>query len=110
MITSFIRLPTGGHLCYGQCQYADIFKFQQFYKAICEKGVYIYANGFVDFKNVEYNGKKYGNIDLKARYTSNGILNFSKNNLITGINIVDDLLFWTDNLNQPRRINISSFK
>ena len=68
------------------------------------------TNEKIVFKNVEYNGKKYGNIDLKATYTSNGILNFSKNNLITGINIVDDLLFWTDNLNQPRRINISSFK
>jgi len=61
------------------------------------------------FKNIEYNGNKY-KVDLKAVYTSNGILNFSKNNLITGINIIDDLLFWTDNLNQPRRINISSFK
>ena len=67
------------------------------------------SNEKLEFKNIEYNGKKYG-IDLKATYTSNGILNFSKNNLITGINIVDDLLFWTDNLNQPRRINISSFK
>ena len=34
-------------------------------------------------------------------------LNFSKNHLITGINLLDDLLFWTDNYNQPRRINIS---
>jgi len=67
------------------------------------------TNGKIVFKNVEYNGKKY-RVDFKATYTSNGILNFSKNNLITGINIVDDLLFWTDNLNQPRRINISSFK
>lgn len=67
------------------------------------------TNEKLEFKNIEYNGKKY-RADLKASYTSNGILNFSKNNLITGINIVDDLLFWTDNLNQPRRINISSFK
>ncbi len=67
------------------------------------------SNEKLEFKNIQYNGKKYG-IDLRATYTSNGILNFSKNNLITGINIVDDLLFWTDNLNQPRRINISSFK
>lgn len=33
-------------------------------------------------------------------------LNFNKNYLITGINIIDSLLFWTDNLNQPRKINI----
>ena len=34
-------------------------------------------------------------------------LNFSKNHLITGINLIDDLLFWTDNYNQPRKINIT---
>jgi len=34
-------------------------------------------------------------------------LNFSTENLITGINILEDLLFWTDNRNQPRVINVS---
>jgi len=34
-------------------------------------------------------------------------LNFSKNHLITGVNLIDDLLFWTDNYNQPRKINIT---
>jgi len=33
-------------------------------------------------------------------------LNFSKTNLITGVNLIDDLLFFTDGLNQPRKINI----
>ena len=33
-------------------------------------------------------------------------LNFSKNHLITGVNILEDMLFWTDNYNQPRKINI----
>ncbi len=33
-------------------------------------------------------------------------LNLSKNHLITGINILEDMLFWTDNYNQPRKINI----
>lgn len=50
-------------------------------------------------------------------YSSNGassllvngdsFLNFSKDNLITGINLVDDLLYFTDNVNQPRRINVT---
>ena len=35
-------------------------------------------------------------------------LNFSKNHLITGVQIIEDLLFWTDNLNQPRKINIKT--
>ena len=26
---------------------------------------------------------------------------------ITGINIIEDFLFWTDNLNQPRKINVT---
>ena len=34
-------------------------------------------------------------------------LNFNKNFSITGINLVEDLLFWTDNLNQPRKINVT---
>lgn len=36
-------------------------------------------------------------------------LNFSKDikHRITGINLIEDLLFWTDNKNQPRRINVS---
>lgn len=36
-----------------------------------------------------------------------GDLNFDKKYLINGINKIDDLLFWTDNLNPPRRINVT---
>ncbi len=38
---------------------------------------------------------------------SGGFLNFSKNSLITGVNVVENLLFWTDNRNQPRKINVN---
>ena len=31
-----------------------------------------------------------------------------KNNIITGINIVDDLLYWTDGKNEPKKINITN--
>ena len=34
-------------------------------------------------------------------------LNFSNEDYITGVNLVEDLLFWTDNRNQPRKININ---
>ena len=40
---------------------------------------------------------------LEGRY-----LNFSKTHAITGINLVENLLFWTDNRNQPRKINIKN--
>ena len=35
-------------------------------------------------------------------------LNFSKTHPITGINLVENLLFWTDNRNQPRKINVAT--
>ena len=42
--------------------------------------------------------------------TSGAVLNFNADNMITGANIVDGMLFWTDNLNEPRRLNIETFK
>ena len=38
------------------------------------------------------------------------VLNFNVDYLITGINIIDGMLFWTDDLNEPRKINIETFK
>jgi hypothetical protein len=35
-------------------------------------------------------------------------LNFSARSPITGVNLIEDLLFWTDNRNQPRKINITN--
>ena len=35
-----------------------------------------------------------------------GVLNFDKDNLITGVNIIDDMLFWTDNNTEPKKVNI----
>jgi len=36
----------------------------------------------------------------------NNILNFSASHLITGVDKVDDILYFTDNLNRPRKINV----
>ena len=41
---------------------------------------------------------------------STSILNFSTSYKITGINILEGMLFWTDNNNEPRKINISDYK
>lgn len=35
-------------------------------------------------------------------------LNFSKTHRINHINLIEDLLFWTDNRNQPRKINVET--
>ena len=47
-------------------------------------------------------------VDVKS--TSGGILNFSSNYLITGINVVEGLLLWTDNQSEPKKIKIDTFK
>jgi len=39
-------------------------------------------------------------------YNPNRVLNFNIDKLVTGINIVDDLLFWTDGNSEPKKINI----
>ena len=38
------------------------------------------------------------------------VLKFDPFNIITGINIIDNLLFWTDDVNEPKKINIDTFK
>tara|TARA_R100001082_G_scaffold87810_1_gene54224 strand:- start:3607 stop:10086 length:6480 start_codon:yes stop_codon:yes gene_type:complete len=43
-------------------------------------------------------------------YNRKKILNFKPSNIITGINIIDDLLFWTDNVSEPKKINIQRSK
>jgi hypothetical protein len=40
----------------------------------------------------------------------NGVLNFNKLNLITGVNILEGLLFFTDDISEPKVINIAAFK
>lgn len=44
---------------------------------------------------------------LKYHVVSEDVLNFNSKYLVTGINLIDDLLFWTDNLNPPRKINVN---
>ena len=36
----------------------------------------------------------------------NNILKFNTDMTVTGINIIDDMMFWTDNTNEPKKINI----
>jgi len=59
-----------------------------------------------------------GNVDMIVSYNtdtnvllyhviSETVLNFNSQYIITGINLIDKFLFWTDNLNPPRKINIT---
>lgn len=38
------------------------------------------------------------------------VLNFSTNNYITGVNILDGILYFTDNLNEPKQVDIDYWK
>ena len=54
---------------------------------------------------IEFNLSAPGNpVTLVSGYW----LNFNKKFPIYGVNLLEDLLFWTDNLNQPRKINVST--
>ena len=67
--------------------------------------------------DVDYNTTSVANATL-LQCTSKRVLNFSyacydsnkcdaKDKYITGINIIDDMLFWTDNDTEPKKINIT---
>ena len=43
-----------------------------------------------------------------CQLVSGAYLNFSKTNPINAVNTLENLLFWTDNRNQPRKINVST--
>ena len=52
------------------------------------------------FVVIEKNCIKFFTIDTK------NILNFSSTGYITGANVIDGLLFFTDNTSEPKKINI----
>ena len=45
--------------------------------------------------------------NLLTLFVRGSFLNFHQDFRIFGINLIEDLLFWTDNRNQPRKINVS---
>ncbi len=57
---------------------------------------------------LEYNGIT--QITTAVLVSTTGQLNFSHEYLVTGINYINGFLYWTDNLNPPRKINISRAK
>jgi len=52
---------------------------------------------------LSYNGDE---STVVFRDEDNSVLKFASDMIITGINVIDDMLFWTDNVNEPRKINI----
>ena len=69
-------------------------------------GIYYYDTSAFDIK---INGSDYNFTTSPPKaIVSGSFLKFSENNLITGVNMIDELLFWTDNNNQPRKINVTT--
>ena len=58
------------------------------------------ANNFIYMYNV--------NTSVVTKLVEGPFLNFSKNSPMYGVNLLEDLLFWTDNRNQPRKISVSN--
>lgn len=48
-------------------------------------------------------------VAMDTRVGASNVLNFSIDYLITGVNYINGLLFWTDNLNPPRRVDTKAF-
>ena len=68
----------------------------------------------IDLNNQLINVGDYSNVNWAAgqlpqiysfKVKKQNVLNF-QDNIITGLNIIDDLLFWTDNVSEPKVINI----
>ncbi len=54
-----------------------------------------------------FDNKAINNVDKYKIIVQGRFLNFSKTHHVYGIDLIEDLLFWTDNRNQPRKININ---
>ena len=50
------------------------------------------------------------NFNVVAEPGSGRVLNFDKNFLVTGINIIDEFMFWTDNNTEPKQLNLKRAK
>ena len=69
------------------------------------------TNNYSSFVGTRYNAICVADLNTGPNpvvLVSGDFLNFSQDNIITGINLVENLLFWTDNRNQPRKINVQS--
>ena len=82
-----------------------------------DKNVYVFITNFVDTSSDKLSNFASGssicqiwrrNIEtnVNTKLVEGDFLNFSLTHHIININLLEDLLFWTDNRNQPRKINV----
>ncbi len=79
--------------------------------------IYLFLTNYTDESDVGFSYNKdaknfivsYDTLrKVSSILVSGAFLNFSTTNPIFGVNILESLLFWTDNRNQPRKINVNS--
>ncbi len=80
--------------------------------------VYVMLTNYIDTSESKLDNQSVGalhaiaytdlNKNISDILVQGEFLNFSKTHPIYGINLVDNFLFWTDNRNQPRKINIKN--
>jgi len=108
------KIATTGFIVDGQLESVDFGASATVVAAVADeindKLYYLVYSQNIDYI-IEYDNQNIGRfviIDVKS--TSGGILKFDPNNIITGINIVDGMIFFTDNVNEPKKINIERCK
>ena len=71
-------------------------------------GTNVFVDGNIDFLNNSITQAHLENTKLffTCAEGTTTALNFNHNKIITGINIIDDMLFWTDGYDEPKKINI----
>jgi len=57
-----------------------------------------------------HNGANLELEDVTVQQVEESFLNFDPSKLITGVNLLDGMLFWTDNNSEPKKINIEKCK
>ena len=82
------------------------------------KSIYVFVTNFIDTSGDKLSNFASGssicqiwqrNIEtnVNTKLVEGDFLNFSLTHHVLSINLLEDLLFWTDNRNQPRKINVT---
>ena len=83
------------------------------------KTIYLFVTNFVDTSSDKVSNYPPDNVlcqiwrrnvetNINTKLVEGKFLNFSLTHPIMGVNLIEDLLFWTDNRNQPRKINVNA--
>ena len=87
-----------------------------------DNNIYIFLTDYNELNTTGYNIQKLNysstannfifvyntNTGVANKLVSGAFLNFSTNFLINSVNMLENILFWTDNRNQPRKINVDN--